>query len=270
MYQKTNWVNRTPTNSGTPINANNLNKIENALVDLYENKGGGLFYSIAAPNSLHKERADLDLTGVADPAQAIMDAIAALDSQRESDDVAIVVEFMGGVIDLGDKQIIIEHNNICLYGNGVKIISNHADQAISISKNDIHFYNFIIDSANIALNIHGTRCKVVGNSCISLYANGCHNNGSNCVMIGNAFRGTEDTGLYNNGANSIIIGNTCSCGLYSAGLHNSEYATGCVIIGNDCAVFGINVYEDTTHPNSAELLSQMNIVDIGDVTVIGG
>ncbi|MCK9478001.1 MAG: hypothetical protein M0R40_00680, partial [Firmicutes bacterium] len=93
----------------------------------------GLHYSIAAPNSLHKERADLDLTGVADPAQAIMDAIAALDSQRESDDVAIVVEFMGGVITLGSENEsmgelnLSDYKNLHIHGNGVTIESKGWD-----------------------------------------------------------------------------------------------------------------------------------------------
>ena len=30
-YEKTNWIDKTPTNSGTPINADNLNKIEEGI-----------------------------------------------------------------------------------------------------------------------------------------------------------------------------------------------------------------------------------------------
>lgn len=85
-----------------------------------------IHFTIAAPNSLNKERADLDLTDVADPAQAIMDAIAQLDSKRESDDVAIVVEFMGGEIELAEDTNIdlTAYSNLIVRGNGVKIVGD--------------------------------------------------------------------------------------------------------------------------------------------------
>lgn len=52
-YEKTNWVDRTPTNSGTPVNAANMNKIEEGIEDVAIQTGQHI-----TDNDIHVTAAD--------------------------------------------------------------------------------------------------------------------------------------------------------------------------------------------------------------------
>jgi len=89
-------------------------------------------FVIAPSNAINKERADLVLTGVpADDVLAINNAITTLHNARESTDVAIRIDFLGGQIDVGTKNdgsaIEIVYENFHLYGNGVTITGEVED-----------------------------------------------------------------------------------------------------------------------------------------------
>ena len=94
----------------------------------------GLQYTIAPANAVNKEKADLILTGIPeDDLAAINGAIEMLHAARESTDIAIRIDFLGGIIDVGEKSdgsaIVIQYDNIHLYGNGVQITGMVYDSA---------------------------------------------------------------------------------------------------------------------------------------------
>ena len=250
-------------------------KLGNKLHEMHDHMNNGSMHSnpanfvIAPSNAVNKERADLVLTGdpEADRA-AINQAITDLHTSRESTDIAIRIDFLGGTIDIGTKTdgdaIVIPdgYDNIHLYGNGVKLTGEVYDsddvEIYSVFTNNAD--NVIIDGFNIVNNASGftcglyntganciiadnncggslggitstgNKCIITGNTC-SGNLGGLSNTGTNCTITGNTCSGYFG-GLSNTGTNCIITGNTCSSN-YTDGLRNS--GTNCTITGNTCS-----------------------------------
>ena len=251
-------------------------------------------YTIAPSNAVNKDRADLILTGT-DDAAAINAAFTALVALRASDDVAIRIDFMGGVIDVGEKTdgsaivIPLGYDNIHLYGNGVKIIGRVYDTSgvntysiLDSSGNNCILDGFDINnsSSNSGLSNYGTNCTITGNTCSSDYGSGLYNTGTNCIISGNICSGGYDTGLSNTGTNCTITGNICSsddvpglsnsgtnctitgntCSGGVSGLYNGSTSTTdkCLIIGNICKAGGISVETGTCLPATQEAMADVN------------
>ena len=255
---------------------------------------GGTQYTIAAPNSVNKERADLIL-GTEDPAQEINDTIAMLHNARGGDtSIAIRVDFMGGNIDVGTKTdgdaivIPLGYDNIHLYGNGVKITGEVYDASgVNVySVLDSSGNNCILDGFDIynsgnecGLSNTGTNCTITGNTCSGI-GSGLSNSGTNCIITGNTCSGIGsglsntgnnctisgntcsigEIGLFNSGTNCTITGNTCSSGDYGDGLYNNTTDTTnkCIIIGNICIDGGISVKTGTCLPATREAMEDVN------------
>ena len=203
-------------------------------------------FVIAPADAVNKERADLVLTGdpEADRA-AIQQAIHDLHNARESTDIAIRIDFLGGTIDVGTKTdgnaivIPVGYDNIHLYGNGVKltgeVYNSDYNHTYSVFTNNAD--NVVIDGFNIVNNTSeygyglsntGTNCTITGNTC-SGSGSGLYNSGTNCTITGNTCSGNY--GLYNSGTNCTITGNTCDGDGY--GLYN--LGNNCTITGNTCS-----------------------------------
>lgn len=80
---------------------------------------------IAPPDALNPQRADIALTAEDDAAAIILDAVGELAQARESDDIAIVIEFLPGNITLADNTNLdftgSGYTNLIIRGNGVRI-----------------------------------------------------------------------------------------------------------------------------------------------------
>ena len=211
-------------------------------------------FVIAPSNAINKERADLVLTGVpADDLAAINNAITMLHTMRESTDVAIRIDFLGGNIDVGtkldDSAIVIPvgYDNIHMYGNGVKITGYVYDENYDFSYSilDSRCSNCILDGF-VVYNTSYEGC-------------GLYNTGANCTITGNTFSGCGNYGLYNTGANCTITGNTCSSdensGLFCGA---SDTVNKCIIIGNVSITGGISVKEGTCLPATQEAMADVN------------
>ena len=216
-------------------------------------------FVIAPQDAINKSGADLILTGdpEADRA-AIQQAIHDLHNARESTDIAIRIDFLGGTIDVGTKTdgnaivIPVGYDNIHLYGNGVKltgeVYSPDYNHKYSVFTNNAD--NVIIDGFNIVNNSSyygyglsntGTNCTITGNTC-NASGDGLYNRGNNCTITSNTCNASGD-GLSNSGNNCTITGNTCNANVY--GLYNS--GTNCTITGNTCNADAYGLYNFGTN-----------------------
>ncbi|MCK9479839.1 MAG: hypothetical protein M0R40_10140 [Firmicutes bacterium] len=233
---------------------------------------------IACENSINKEYADLDLTGVADPAQVIMDAIAELDSQRESDDVAIVVEFMGGMITLGSENEsmgelnLSDYKNLHIHGNGVTIESKGWDYVYALKIQDCCLYdlNLICYHGMIGIqavdNCTITNCNVVMES----LSEGFYVNKS---ILTNCKATVKNWGEGIWAENSILINCEAETGTIDYSLEgNSIYASKCTLLNCKGVMMGFDygIYaEDSTITNCFGSSSSYGIYAEGSI-VTGG
>ena len=195
-------------------------------------------FVIAPQDAINKSGADLILTGdpEADRA-AINQAITDLHTSRESTDIAIRIDFLGGTIDVGTKTdgsaivIPVGYDNIHLYGNGVKLTGEVYDP------DNVEIYSVFTNNAD---NVIIDGFNIVNNS--DEFGDGLSNTGNNCT----------------------ITGNTCSGSNY--GLYNSSTSTTakCIITGNICLNGGISVKSGTCLPATQEAMADVNT---GTITI---
>ena len=108
---------------------------------------------------------------------------------RESTDIAIRIDFLGGTIDVGTKTdgdaIVIPdgYDNIHLYGNGVKLTGEVYDP------DDVEIYSVFINNAD---NVIIDGFNIVNNA--SYYGYALYNRGNNCTITGNTCSG--NSGVY--------------------------------------------------------------------------
>ena len=159
---------------------------------------------------------------------AINQAITDLHTSRESTDIAIRIDFLGGTIDVGTKTdgsaivIPVGYDNIHLYGNGVKLTGEVYDP------DNVEIYSVFTNNAD---NVIIDGFNIVNNTSDYYYGYGLSNTGANCTITGNTCSSSDVSGLYNSGNNCTITGNTCSGDYY--GLYNS--GDNCTITGNTCS-----------------------------------
>jgi hypothetical protein len=236
-YEKTNWVDRTPTNSGTPINATNLNKIEQGIKDATDAKKS-LKYTIAAPNAIEpfKSRADLILNTTS-PHTQLANAVTTLHNARGGNtDVPIVIEFCPGLVELpsGANWVIPEtKGNIYIYGNGVKFNGSIENENL-FSIVDCWLFDLEVKNRNFG---HGI-------------------NAYNSTLT-NCSGSSSDFGHGINAYNSTLTNcsGSGSGGYYGDGI----YANGsCIIQGCDGTQGGISVPSTGTYPQTLGLLQELN------------
>lgn len=128
---------------------------------LKEDIKGGLQYTIALPDSINKERADLILeNNIAH--QQIADAIEMLHTQRLSTATPIRIDFMGGSISYDEVSFIklyTGYDNFHLYGNGTHFSGYNYVPMIDITSSNCSLDGFSAGNYNSypAINVANAR-----------------------------------------------------------------------------------------------------------------
>ena len=250
-YEKTNWVDRTPTNSGTPINAENMNKIEEGIKDATDAKKS-LKYTIAAPNAIEpfKSRADLILNTTS-PHTQLANAVTTLHNARGGNtDVPIVIEFCPGEIELPDEanwEIPEEQGNIYIYGNGVKI-SGESEYLFSVG--NCWLFDLEVKNSDYGNGIDANNSTLPNCSGSSGYGYGI--DATNSTLSNCRGSGGGGSGIYAN--NSTLT----NCSGSSDEYHGIFAIGSCIIQGCDGENDGISVPSTGTYPQTSELLQQLN------------